>query len=182
MDLTDLLGRAQRGDKAAIDQLYAELYRDLRDVAHQRVRQMDFHGAVGTTALVNESYMRLVNAKRLSVTDRAHFLNYASHTMRSIIVDMARARQSERYSGGALHVTLNTQVGENVAADESQVIAIHDALDDLARVDERLARVVEMRYFAGLTEAEIAESLGVTERTVRRDWEKARMLLAVALS
>ncbi|MBI5716852.1 MAG: hypothetical protein HZC37_04100 [Burkholderiales bacterium] len=98
--------------------------------------------------------------------------------MRSIIVDAARASRSQRRGGDAAHVTLDTGVAESVAAGEEEILDVHAALERLAAMDERLARVVEMRYFGGMKETEIAEALGLTERTVRRDWEKARLLLA----
>jgi RNA polymerase sigma factor (TIGR02999 family) len=101
--------------------------------------------------------------------------------MRSVIVDMARARQSERRGGDADHFTLNTSLGDATKQGEDEVLRVHEALEELGALDPRLAQVVEMRYFAGLTELEIGEALGVTDRTVRRDWEKARLLLAKAL-
>ena len=101
--------------------------------------------------------------------------------MRSIVIDIVRARQADRRGGMALHVTLDTGVGESVAVPQDEVLRVHEALDELADVDERLAKVVEMRYFAGLSEAEIADCLGLTERTVQRDWQKARLFLSMAL-
>jgi RNA polymerase sigma factor (TIGR02999 family) len=101
--------------------------------------------------------------------------------MRSVVVDLVRARLAERRGGGAAHVTLNTAIGDGAPAAEAEILRVHEALEELATLNERMAQVVEMRYFAGLTEPEIADALGVTERTVRRDWEKARVLLAEAL-
>jgi RNA polymerase sigma factor (TIGR02999 family) len=101
--------------------------------------------------------------------------------MRSIIVDMARAARAERRGGDAEHVTLNTGHADGVAQGENQIVDIDEALKDLAGLNERLVRVVEMRYFVGMTDAEIGAALGITDRTVRRDWEKARLLLAHAL-
>ena len=137
-----------------------------------------------TTALLHESYLRLQNTGSLNVTGRAHFLAYASRTMRSIIVDFARRRLAERRGGGVADVTLNTDIAQAATSGENEreIVRVHDALEELAQVDERLVRVVEMRYFGGMSEAEIAEALGVTDRTIRRDWEKARLMLAVALS
>ena len=99
----------------------------------------------------------------------------------SVIVDLVRARATERRGALVNRVTLNTNVCDGVAAGEEEILRVHEALEELAQVDERMVRVVEMRYFCGLTEKEAAEVLGVTERTVRRDWEKARMMLAAAL-
>jgi RNA polymerase sigma factor (TIGR02999 family) len=101
--------------------------------------------------------------------------------MRSVIIDLVRARQADRRGGGAQHLTLNTAIGDGVADGADEILKVHEALEDLRAIDERLMRVVELRYFAGLTEVQIAEALGVTDRTVRRDWEKARLLLARAL-
>lgn len=100
--------------------------------------------------------------------------------MRSIIVDFARQRLTDRRGGDAAHVTFTVQLADSVAGEE-EIVRVHEALDELAKVDERMAKVVEMRYFGGLTETEIAEALGVTDRTVRRDWEHARLFLAEAL-
>jgi RNA polymerase sigma factor (TIGR02999 family) len=131
-----------------------------------------------TTALVHEAYLKFEQAARLTPGDRSHFLAYAARVMRSIIVDAARAGRSQRRGGDAVQVTLDTDVAEAAAAGEEQILDVDGALQRLAQVDERLARVVEMRYFGGMTEVEIGEALGITERTVRRDWEKARLLLA----
>jgi RNA polymerase sigma factor (TIGR02999 family) len=101
--------------------------------------------------------------------------------MRSVVIDCVRERMAQRRGGGAAHVTLNTQVGDPAADGAAEIMRVHEALNELADLDQRMAQVVEMRYFAGMTEAEIAEALDVTERTVRRDWEKARLLLSEAL-
>jgi RNA polymerase sigma factor (TIGR02999 family) len=179
--LTELIRRAGEGDATALNELFAIAYEDLRRMAHHRLRTSTRGTVLGTTALVHESYFRFVNAGRLRIEDRAHFFRYASRVMRSVVVDLARARASERRGGGVSPVTLNTAIGDGLAGGEVEILRVHEALADLARLDERLAKVVEMRYFAGFTEAEIAESLGINERTVRRDWEKARLLLAKAL-
>ena len=135
-----------------------------------------------TTALVHESYLRFAGAGQLAINDRQHFMRYAANVMRSVIVDCVRERMAERRGGEALHVTLNTQACDAMSGAEEEILRVHDALEELSRYDERMARVVEMRYFAGMTENEIADALGVTDRTVRRDWEKARLMLAQALT
>ena len=101
--------------------------------------------------------------------------------MRSIIVDFARQRLTDRRGGDVAHITYTVQLADGNAASEQEILRVHEALEELAKVDERMAKVVEMRYFGGLTELEIAEALGVTDRTVRRDWEQARLFLADAL-
>jgi RNA polymerase sigma factor (TIGR02999 family) len=180
-DLTELLVAVRTGDNDALNRLLALLYDDLRQLAHARLKRSEPITVLDTTALVHESYLRLIKSGGLNVTDRAHFLRYAARTMRSIIVDLVRQRRSERHGGLAQHVTLNTDIADGAQASEEEIIRISDALDDLAHADARLVQVVEMRYFAGLTEEEIASSLDITDRTVRRDWQKARLLLMAAL-
>ena len=134
-----------------------------------------------TTALLHESYLRLVKTGALNVSSRSHFLAYAAQAMRSIIVDYARRRLAERRGGGATELPLDTAIAQGIPQREDEIVRVHDALEELAAVDARLVRVVEMRYFGGLTEEEMAEVLGVSSRTVQRDWEKARLLLSLAL-
>jgi RNA polymerase sigma factor (TIGR02999 family) len=131
---------------------------------------------------VHESYLRFAGAGRLQLENRVHFLRWAGRVMRSIIVDFARRRLADRRGGGAIRLTLTTGLGVRAQAGASEILHVHDALDDLALRDARMAMVVEMRYFGGMTELEIADAVGVTERTVRRDWEKARLFLREALT
>jgi RNA polymerase sigma factor (TIGR02999 family) len=180
-DLTTLLAAARLGDDAALDQLCSAMYRELRELAHARLRRSEKITLLDTTSLVHEAYLRLTKVGRLDVTDRSHFLAYAARVMRSIIVDFVRQRRADRRGGEQLHITLNTDIAESAHAEIDEVIRVNDALLELEQVDGRLVRVVEMRYFAGMSEQEIAECLGVTDRTVRRDWEKARSLLSAAL-
>ena len=163
-----------------VDALYSAAYRELRRLARARLCTGGRNTLLDTTALVHESYLRLSNASGVQFPDRAHFLVYAGRAMRSIIVDFARQRLTERRGGDAAHVTYTVQLADGVAGEE-EILRVHEALSELAKVDERMARVVEMRYFGGLTESEIAEALGVTDRTVRRDWEHARLFLSDAL-
>jgi RNA polymerase sigma factor (TIGR02999 family) len=179
--LTALLDAAKRGDRAALDELFSLMYAELHQLAHMRLTRSERPTQLDTTSLLHESYLRFLKAGQLDVVDRSHFLAYAAKVMRSIVVDFARQRQAERRGGGAPEIPLNTDLAESLHAPEDELIRINDALQDLARVDERLVRVVEMRYFAGLSEQEIAAVLGVNERTIRRDWEKARLLLLAAL-
>lgn len=180
-ELTVPLVTAGAGDDQAFDQLFALLYDDLAAMARARLRRGQRVTMADTGALVHESWLRLQGAAQLGFEDRSHFMAHAARVMRSVIVDMARRSQAVRRGGDAVFVTLDTQVGDSVAAEENDVLQVAEALEELARLDPRLARVVEMRYFAGLTEEEIASALGVTYRTVRRDWEKARAFLAMAL-
>jgi RNA polymerase sigma factor (TIGR02999 family) len=169
---------AAEGD---VDALFAAAYRELRQLARARLRAGGRNTLLDTTALVHESYLRLLKASDARFPDRARFLVYAGRAMRSIIVDFARQRLADRRGGDVAHVTYTVQLADGGVAGEQQILQVHEALDELAKVDARMATVVEMRYFGGMTEAEIAEALGVTDRTVRRDWEQARLFLADAL-
>ena len=180
-DITELLERARAGDRGAIDEIFRVLYPELRRIAHARLSGQVRDTVMQTTVLVHECYLKLSAAQRLAAGDRVHFLAYAAQAMRSVIVDTVRAARRERRGGDAVHVTLATELGERLALAEDEILDVDAALSELARLEPRLARVVEMRYFAGMKEAESAAALGLTERTVRRDWEKARLLLAAAL-
>jgi RNA polymerase sigma factor (TIGR02999 family) len=167
----------------AVDALYAATYRELRQLAHARLRGGGRNTVLDTTALVHESYLRLSKSNELEFPDRTRFIVYASKVMRSIIIDLVRQRQSERQGGDAPHITLTGDVAERlgIGTEEQHILQVHEALLALEKVDERMARVVEMRYFGGLTDAEMAAALQVTDRTVRRDWQQARLFLAEAL-
>lgn len=180
-DITTLIARAREGDRPAFDALFQRLYPELRRAAHARLAGHQRGAGMQTTVLLHECYLRFLNAGHLAPADRGHFIAYASHVMRSIIVDAVRAAGRERRGGDAEHVTLDTGIADALAQPHEELLDIDRALGQLAALDARLAQVVEMRYFAGLKDAEIAEALGVTDRTVRRDWEKARLLLAHAL-
>ncbi len=181
--LTKLLALAAQGDRGAFERVFEILYPDLRRIAHARLRPLGATGELGTTALVHESFLRLVGAGDLALTDRKHFFAYAAKTMRSIIVDVARERLAERRGGGQADLPLDTALADGIASSdgESTLVRVNDALLELEALDAELARVVEMRYFAGYTEAEVADLLGVSERTVRRHWEKARAFLLASL-
>jgi RNA polymerase sigma factor (TIGR02999 family) len=171
------------GTDAEVDALFAAAYRELRVLAHARLRGGQRNTLLDTTALVHESYLRLAKSGELQFPDRSRFLAYAGRVMRSIIVDLVRQRQADRHGGDAQHITLTGDVAERlgVATSEEHIVRVHEALLELEKVDPRMARVVEMRYFGGLTDAEVAAALQVTDRTVRRDWQQARLFLAEAL-
>jgi RNA polymerase sigma factor (TIGR02999 family) len=179
--LTDLIQRARGGDASALKSFFDVTYPDLCRMARVRLRKTARGPLLDTTSLVHESYLRFANAGALSVNDRAHFFRYAGQVMRSVIVDLARSVQAERRGGGAQHVPIDTDVVNQTQANEEEILRVHEAVDELGNYDPRMLQVVEMRYFAGMTEQEIADALGVTERTVRRDWEKARVILAKSL-
>lgn len=180
-NLTDLIHRAQGGDTDAVDALFRSVYPELRHMARGRLRKHERNTLLDTTELVHESYMRFVQAGRLNIEDRAHFMGYAGKIMRSVIVDTVRERLAQRRGGKQPAVTLDSQVADRGIDAMARVLEVHDALDGLAQHDPRLVQVVELRYFAGLTDVQVAEALGIAERTVRRDWEKARLLLAETL-
>ena len=159
----------------------AQAYRQLRVLARARLRGGGREALLDTTALVHEAYLRVAGVEMDSAEQRS-FLAYAGRAMRSVIVDFARKRQAECRGGDVCIVTLTGTLAERSPAAADEIVRVHEALDALARLDARLAQGVEMRYFAGLTEPQIALALGISERTVRRDWEKARLLLARALA
>jgi RNA polymerase sigma factor (TIGR02999 family) len=181
MDLKDLFQKARDGDESARAQLFAVAYDELRSRARRQLRQGGRSTLLDTTVLVHESYLRFLQSGYISGDGRGWFFSYAAHVMRSVIIDFARQRQAQRRGGDAVHVPFTTQLAENIATNDDQLVKMNDALEELHKVDERLAQVVEMRYFAGMTEGEVATVMGVTDRTVRRDWLKARLLLASAL-
>ena len=162
----------------SVQQLFPALYAELRRLARSRLSGGGRHTLLDTSALVHEAFMRMQNGGVVALKDREHFMAYAATTMRSVVIDFVRRRNADRRGGGIEHVTLDTRAAESLGASDDEILAVHEALETLAEVDPRLVRVVEMRYFAGLTDIEIGASLGVTDRTVRRDWERARLLLA----
>jgi len=176
-ELTELLQAAKTGEPGAIDRVIAFTYGELRSLAHQRLRGSRAVTLLDTTSLVHECYLRFVRVGALGTENRNHFLAYAARVMRSIVIDFVRQRQAGRRGGGDTPVTLDTGIADPASAEETDLLRVDAALAELERVDRRLVDVVEMRYFAGLTNEEIAGALGVTERTVRRDWQKARLLL-----
>jgi len=171
--------------RGAIDAWYASAYADLRRMARARLGAGGRNTVLNTTVLVHESYLRLAQrAGGASFPDRLRFVIYAGQVMRSVIVDLVRERRAERRGGAATHVELSTRLGELIAADdgEREILRVHEALQELEALDPRMARVVELRYFAGCTELETAQALQVNERTVRRDWQQAKLFLSAALA
>lgn len=163
------------------DAVVALAYHELRAIAHRRLIARDDGGTLSTTALVHEAYLKLVDQSRAGWRDRVHFLALASLAMRHVLVDRARERNSLK-RGGSEHrqVTLDDDV-MGVEDQADVLLQLNEALDRLAAFEPRLAQVVECRFFGGLTETETSEALGVTVRTVQRDWVKARVLLRRAL-
>ena len=180
--VTSLLSAIGQGEQQALGQLYELLYPDLMRLAHSRIRRSGDITLLDTTSLVHESYLRFEKSGALALTDRAQFMAYAARVMRSVVVDAIRRRQAERRGGDAVHVELDESQVMPVADERAnEVMRVHESLEELAAVDARLVQVVEMRYFAGMTIPEIAAVLGLAERTVARDWEKARLFLHACL-
>ena len=162
------------------DQVVALAYQELRAIAHRRLMGGGANATLNTTGLVHEAYLKLVEQSRGDWNDRAHLLAVASLAMRHVLIDRARERSTVKRGGLRQRVTLDEE-GVSADADPEILLQLNDALDRLAAFDSRLARVVECRFFGGLTEQETAEALGITVRTVQRDWVKARVLLQRAL-
>jgi RNA polymerase sigma factor (TIGR02999 family) len=179
--ITQLLERMHAGDAGAREALFAGAYSELRRLAHARLRDGGRNTVLQTTSLVHESYLRYVAAGELRAEDRRAFFAYMSQVMRSVILGEVRQRLAERRGGNAPQLTLQTEQADGLPADGEGILKVHDALLELEAVNARLAQVVQMRYFGGYTEQEIAETLGVTDRTVRSDLQRARLILAEAL-
>jgi RNA polymerase sigma factor (TIGR02999 family) len=179
--LTVLLSRMHAGDRAARDALFAAAYEELLRLAHARLRGGGRNTVLDTTALVNESYLRWVSLGQLKLEDRKAFFAYASRVMQSVIVDYARARLAEKRGGHYQKMTLYTGIEHEFGRDEEAVLKVHEALQELEKADKRAAEMVRMRFFGGYTVKEIAATLEVDERTVQRDWDKARVLLEAIL-
>jgi RNA polymerase sigma factor (TIGR02999 family) len=171
--ITDRLLDLRDGGDAAMDRLFPLVYDQLRGVAHNALRAERTDHTLGTTGLVHEAYLRLVDQTRAGWRDRAHFYAVAALAMRRILVDYARRHRRAKRGGGQRPVSLDEGA---VSLDQraENLVALDEALTRLADLNPRLSRIVECRFFGGLTEEEIAEALGVTTRTVKRDWAKAR--------
>jgi RNA polymerase sigma factor (TIGR02999 family) len=165
----------------SVQALFPLLYNELRRLARSRLAAGGRHTLLDTASLVHEAYLRMQRDGGVALNDREHFLAYAATTMRSVVIDFVRRRNADRRGGGVEHVTLDTRAADELGASDDEILAVHDALETLAKVDPRLVSVVEMRYFAGLSDLEIANALGLSDRTVRRDWDRARLLLAEML-
>jgi RNA polymerase sigma factor (TIGR02999 family) len=176
----DLLTALRSRTNETLGQLVPIVYQELRAIAHRQLGARGHGGTLSTTGLVHEAYLKLVDPSRAHWQDRAHFFALASLAMRQVLVDRARALATQKRGGTQRRITLDEE--EIGLEDQPEaMLQLNEALDRLAELEPRLARVVECRFFGGLTEEEVAEALGVTVRTVQRDWAKARMLLRRAL-
>jgi RNA polymerase sigma-70 factor (ECF subfamily) len=175
-NITGLLVAWSNGDRAALNSLVPLIYAELHRLASRYMRQEGPGHTLNTTALVNEAYLRMVNQKEVNWQNRTHFFAVSAQSMRNILVDMARGRKRQRRGGDAEHLSLDESLvfSEERAA---ELIALDDALNELAKIDERKSRIVEMRYFGGLSVEETAEVLQVSVATVDREWRRARAWL-----
>jgi RNA polymerase sigma-70 factor, ECF subfamily len=176
LEPTDLLLRAADGEHAALDAVFPLVYDELRRLAHRQLQREATGHTLSTTALVHEAYVRLIDQTRVEWRNRAHFLAIAAMAMRRILVDHARRQRREKRGGALRRVPLehaDVPVEERAAV----LVALDDALERLASLDRRQARVVECRFFGGMTEEETATALGIGLRTAKRDWAKARSWL-----
>jgi RNA polymerase sigma factor (TIGR02999 family) len=177
---TDVLTALRTGGGESLDRVIPLVYQELRVMAHRQIASRGRGGTLQTTALVHEAYLKLVDQSRADWRDRAHFLAVASIAMRHVLVDRAKARLALKRGGALRRITFDEQeIGRDDQPDA--LVQLDEALERLGEVEPRLVRVVEFRFFGGLTEEEIAEALGLTVRTVQRDWAKARMMLRRAL-
>jgi RNA polymerase sigma factor (TIGR02999 family) len=178
-EVTRLLAELREGRREVLDRLFPLVYEELRRVAHRHVGS-GRDPTLRTTELVHEAYLKLVDQSRAQWRDRAHFFAVASMAMRQILVDRARHRRAEKRGGDRRRVVFDEEALP-VEDQAEALLEVDEALTRLATLDDRLARVVECRFFGGLTDEETADALGVTARTVRRDWVKARALLHAEL-
>lgn len=175
-DLAIALKKIELEQSAELNEAFNAWYPELKKIAHSRLHRSGLGGSMQTTSLVHDSYLKLSTNPGLQFANRLQFLAYASRTLRSLVIDTIREERALRRGGDMHLVTLDTAVQEGIGS-SVDVEAINGAMDDLAKLDPALARLVEMRFFGGMTAAEIAEALDISERTVQREWSKARALL-----
>lgn len=179
--VTQLLRASRGGNREALDRLFSLLYDELRRVAHRQLLGQQGDATLNTTALIHEAYLRMVDQHQADWEDRAHFFGYAARTMRTIIVDYARRRGAGKRGGRMTRLSFDDS-DLPIEAQAEAIVAVDDALTQLSELSERLGRVVECRFFGGMSIDETAAALNVTDRTVRRDWIKAKAWLYQALS
>jgi RNA polymerase sigma factor (TIGR02999 family) len=175
-EITQLLLAWSEGDQGALDRLMPLVYGELRRLAHNYMRNERAGHTLQTTAIIHEAYLRLIDAGQVRLDNRAHFFAVAARLMRQILVDLARSRGYQKRGGGAHQVSLDEALVISPERNDD-LVALNDALDALAKLDQRQSQIVELRFFGGLTEEEISEILKVSTRTVRSDWRLARSWL-----
>jgi RNA polymerase sigma factor (TIGR02999 family) len=174
--LSALIASADRGDRTAAEALFAVLYTELHQMARRELARAGDQGRLSATTLLHEAYLDISGRESASFPDRARFMAYASRVMRGLIIDHARSRRAQKRGGHFEITALDTEVAGQVP-DGQELARLSDALDELAKVDQALAEVVDLKFFCGFSFGEIAALRGVSERTVQRDWEKARIYL-----
>lgn len=174
--ISSLFTSADGGDRAAVDALFAALYAELRRLARRQLASRPGHLTLGATTLLHEAYLEISRREGATFPDRGRFLAYAAKVMRGLIIDYARRRQAQKRGGGFAITSLGTEVPEGTP-DARELERIGEALDALYALDAALAQVVDLKFFCGFSFAEIAASRGVSERTVQRQWDKARIYL-----
>jgi RNA polymerase sigma factor (TIGR02999 family) len=177
-DFDHLLHAMRAGDPGALGKVFSILYGELCSLAQRQLRKISRDSTLDTTSLVHECYLRLARAERLALDDRAHFVGYAARVMRSICVDCVREACAKRRTASQRFETALVDSSDKEALNEQESLLLNIALQQLACTEERLAAVVALKYFSGLTDTQIGEKLGIAERTVRRDCERARLLLS----
>jgi RNA polymerase sigma factor (TIGR02999 family) len=180
-DITTLLRAWGEGDHSALDRLVPMIYDELHSIAHRQMLREKEGQTLQTTALVNEAYLRLVDVKKVTWQDRAHFYAVSAQMMRRILVDAARARLREKRGGRVQRLSLDEALDEQAPRDR-ELVAVDDALEELARMDERKSRVIELRFFGGLSVEETAAVLKISPQSVMRDWKLAKAWMAVQFS
>jgi RNA polymerase sigma factor (TIGR02999 family) len=181
-EITELLAADRSGDDAVFDRLVPRLYPELRRLARAQLRRRGPGETLDTTSLVNETYLKLAEANRIAAGDRCHLLSIVARAMRMILVDHARSRHALKRGGESEPVTLDATQIASADRVRIDVLDLERAMERLAEIDRRLCRIVECRYFGGMTEPETAEALAISVRTVQRDWKRARAWLRKDLS
>lgn len=181
VDITQLLLQWGGGDASALDELMPIVYAELRRIARRFMRRQSPNNTLQTTDLVNEAYLRLIDSSRVNWQGRTHFFAVSAQLMRRILVDAARRRNSQKRGGGQVRVTLDDRL-DIADVDGTDVVALDEALKRLAQLNPRHSQIVELRYFGGLTEDQVADLLSISPRTVRRDWSLAKAWLYRELS
>jgi RNA polymerase sigma factor (TIGR02999 family) len=174
--IASLIASAEGGDRAAADALFGALYAELRRMASRQLSRSPGHITLGTTTLLHEAYLDIAGREGVVFPDRGRFMAYAARVMRGLIIDYARSRKAQKRGGEFEITSLDADVADP-AADPAELTKIGQALDELAAADPPLAQVVDLKFFCGFSFAEIAAMQGVSERTVQRHWEKARIYL-----
>ena len=179
-DLTALFAAAEKGDAAAREQLFQRLYAELHKLARRELWKSGAADSMGATTLLHEAFVNMSERDTIVFPDRARFMAYAARAMRGLIIDHSRSRHAQKRGGQFQITTLDTNIANEVA-DQIDLPRVGDALDELAKLEPDLAQVVDLKFFCGFSFVEIAAMRGVSERTVQRDWEKARIYLHQSL-